>query len=47
MGVGITGMRQRLTQLGGRLEIESTDRGTTITVFVPVIQEHALSHAGL
>jgi len=38
-GVGITGMRQRLTQLGGRIEIESTDQGTTITVVVPAANE--------
>jgi signal transduction histidine kinase len=46
MGVGIPGMRQRLTQLGGRLEIESTDHGTTITVLVPVNQKHALGRSG-
>jgi PAS domain S-box-containing protein len=36
LGVGIPGMRQRLVQLGGRLEIESTDKGTTILAVVPV-----------
>jgi PAS domain S-box-containing protein len=41
-GVGITGMRQRLTQLGGRIEIESTDHGTTITVVVPAAQALAV-----
>jgi PAS domain S-box-containing protein len=39
LGVGISGMRERLSQLGGRLEIESSDNGTTITVVVPVIQQ--------
>ena len=30
LGVGIAGMRQRLRQLGGRLEIRSTSHGTTL-----------------
>jgi PAS domain S-box-containing protein len=46
-GVGIAGMRERLIQLGGRLEIESTDNGTTITVVVPTIQGETHSqHSG-
>jgi PAS domain S-box-containing protein len=44
LGVGIPGMRQRLAQLGGRLEIESSNNGTTITVVVPAIQEQAVQH---
>lgn len=36
LGVGITGMRRRLQQLGGRLEITSTSRGTTIMAVVPL-----------
>jgi len=43
LGVGISGMRQRLIQLGGWLEIESSNNGTTITAVVPAIQEQALS----
>jgi signal transduction histidine kinase len=43
LGVGISGMRERLTQLGGRLEIESSNNGTTITAVVPAIQKQALS----
>ena len=35
LGVGIPGMRQRLIQLGGRLEIESSNKGTTILAVVP------------
>jgi signal transduction histidine kinase len=30
LGVGIPGMRERMAQLGGRLEIESSPSGTTI-----------------
>jgi signal transduction histidine kinase len=29
-GVGIRGMRERLRQLGGNLEINSDDRGTVV-----------------
>jgi signal transduction histidine kinase len=36
LGVGIIGMRRRLHQLGGRLEIDSTTHGTTITAIVPL-----------
>jgi signal transduction histidine kinase len=35
VGVGILGMRQRVRQLGGRLEIESDSHGTTVTARVP------------
>ncbi len=43
LGVGVPGMRQRLTQLGGRLEIQSSEKGTTITAVVPAIQQATLS----
>ena len=36
VGVGILGMRERLSQLGGTLEIESNKNGTTVKVTVPV-----------
>ena len=36
MGVGIPGMRQRLRQLGGKLEINSSELGTNISVEVPL-----------
>jgi two-component system CheB/CheR fusion protein len=35
VGVGILGMKERLSQLGGRLEITSSDKGTTIRAVVP------------
>ena len=35
VGVGIAGMRERLCQLGGRFEIESSGRGTTLRAIVP------------
>ena len=34
-GVGLSGMRQRLRHLGGRLEIASSSCGTRITAIVP------------
>jgi PAS domain S-box-containing protein len=36
VGVGILSMRERLKQVGGRLEIESGRQGTTITAIVPL-----------
>jgi PAS domain S-box-containing protein len=36
MGVGIPGMRQRLVQLGGRLDVTSNSHGATITAVVPL-----------
>ncbi len=35
-GIGIAGMRERLEQLGGTLDIDSTDRGSTIRATVPM-----------
>jgi PAS domain S-box-containing protein len=42
LGVGISGMRERLIQLGGRLEIQSGGNGTTITAVAPATQRAAL-----
>ena len=36
-GVGITGMRERVRELGGRLEIQSVKTGTTIRVALPAL----------
>jgi two-component system NarL family sensor kinase len=36
LGVGILGMRERMKQLGGRLEIESSSSGTTVRVAIPL-----------
>jgi signal transduction histidine kinase len=36
LGVGVPGMRERMRQLGGRLEIESNDRGTCVIAIAPV-----------
>jgi signal transduction histidine kinase len=34
-GVGLTGMRERVEELGGKLEISSSGQGTTLTVLLP------------
>ena len=39
LGVGILGMRERMSQLGGKLEIESTPSGTTVRATVPFVVE--------
>jgi signal transduction histidine kinase len=36
LGVGIQGMRERVSQLGGTFDVEFTDSGTTVRVRVPI-----------
>lgn len=36
LGVGITGMRERVRQFGGTLEIQSASRGTTVRATLPI-----------
>ena len=36
MGVGLAGMRERVRQFGGRLEIQSGDPGTTVKAILPL-----------
>ena len=38
-GVGVAGMRERLQQIGGTFDIESSDRGTTVRVRLPLSQD--------
>ena len=35
LGVGLRGMNERMRQLGGKLDVRSTDLGTTVTASVP------------
>jgi two-component system, NarL family, sensor kinase len=35
LGVGIAGMSARLRQLGGKLDVRSSHRGTTVRAVVP------------
>jgi len=46
LGVGILGMRERMTQLKGKLEVESTPSGTTVRATIPLMIEvsNAPSH---
>lgn len=49
IGVGLRGIRERVSQFGGELKIESSDKGTTITALLPITApEHssAMKHAG-
>lgn len=39
LGVGILGMRERMSQLGGKLEIDSGSTGTTVRVSIPLRNE--------
>jgi PAS domain S-box-containing protein len=43
LGVGLRGMRERVLQLGGALEIESKDTGTTVRAMFPVAQSISVS----
>ena len=35
LGVGIPSMRERVTHIGGQLEVESSGSGTTVRVTIP------------
>jgi PAS domain S-box-containing protein len=41
LGVGILGMRERMTQLGGTLEVQSGAAGTTVRATIPLVLEGA------
>ncbi|MBI4608850.1 MAG: hypothetical protein HY726_07580 [Candidatus Rokubacteria bacterium] len=36
LGIGIAGMRERMRQLGGRLEVTSSSSGTLVTAILPL-----------
>jgi two-component system, NarL family, sensor kinase len=42
-GVGLRGMNERMQQLGGRLELSSTAKGTTLTAIIPLVESSATS----
>ncbi len=44
-GVGVRGMRERIRQLGGTLEIESNGKGTVVAACLPLANASALSAA--
>jgi two-component system, NarL family, sensor kinase len=39
LGVGLSGMRERVNDLGGTFEIQSNGNGTLITVSIPLVPE--------
>lgn len=41
LGVGLRGMNERMRQLGGRLEVGSTEQGTSVTASVPAERPQA------
>jgi signal transduction histidine kinase len=41
-GVGLRGMRERLRQLGGTLQIQSNNHGTRVTAVLPVVRATAV-----
>ena len=45
-GFGIRGMRERLSELGGRLEIDSTSLGTTVRITVPIANRKESADGG-
>jgi signal transduction histidine kinase len=42
-GVGLSGMRERVRELGGTLEIQSSDNGTSVTAALPLVGSVAMS----
>ncbi len=46
-GVGIRGMRERLRQLGGTLEISSNSHGTSVSVRLPVAGMHRVNDVSM
>jgi len=37
-GIGLSGMQERISELGGKIEIESTGEGTLLVVSIPIAQ---------
>jgi PAS domain S-box-containing protein len=45
-GVGLSGMRERVRELGGSLEVQSNEKGTTVTAILPVARWSAAKPGG-
>jgi len=46
MGVGLRGMRERVAQLGGVMDLDSSERGTTVSATFPVSTSQSAAAAG-
>jgi PAS domain S-box-containing protein len=46
LGVGIAGMRERLLQIGGTLEINSNGKGTTVVATLPLAKQEGHGESG-
>ena len=44
-GVGLRGMSERMLQLGGRLEVATTGKGTTVRAVTPIAESSSSSHS--
>jgi PAS domain S-box-containing protein len=44
-GVGLAGMRERVKELGGRLHIHSTDKGTVLVARIPIAEALSIRQA--
>jgi signal transduction histidine kinase len=45
-GIGLAGMRERLRELGGHLEVESDQHGTLVRALIPVSTSAAAKKSG-
>ncbi len=45
MGIGLRGMRERVAQLGGKLDVQSSETGTVVSVILPAALKTAAARA--
>ena len=45
-GIGLAGMRERLRELEGRLEVESDSSGTLIRAVIPILESAGAMKSG-
>ena len=45
LGVGVRGMRERIKDFGGELEILSSGRGTKVRAIIPIEARHSITSA--